>query len=196
METRYLHLARHGQYERKDSQPAERLTPLGVEQAQVAAQRLRPLPITAIHSSSLPRAVETAEIIAQAFPDVPLHKTRYLRECAPCIPQNLSEYTLEIPAEKIGEYREQAESAFGRYFRRTRGADKHELLVCHGNIIRYFVCRVLGAPPQAWLNMDSDKCGISLIKIVSDGTMWLISYNDTGHLPDPLLASLTEQGQG
>jgi serine/threonine-protein phosphatase PGAM5 len=189
MATRYLHLIRHGQYEQEGDRSRERLTPLGVEQAQLTAERLRLLPITAIHCSSLPRAVETAEIIAQAFPGIPLHKTRYLRECVPCIPQNVSQYTLKIPAERLAEYREQAECAFGRYFRRTRGADRHELLICHGNIIRYFVCRVLGAPPQAWLNMDSDTCGISLVKIGSDGTMWLISYNDTGHLPDPLLAN-------
>jgi serine/threonine-protein phosphatase PGAM5 len=186
MATRYLHLIRHGQHEQEDERSRERLTPLGVEQAQLTAQRLRSLPITAIHCSSLPRAVETAEIIAQTFPDVPLHKTRYLRECVPCIPQNISKYTLKIPAEKLAAYREQAESAFDRYFKRTRGADKHEVLVCHGNIIRYFVCRVLGAPPKAWLNMDSDNCGISLVKIVPDGGMWLISYNDVGHLPHSL----------
>jgi serine/threonine-protein phosphatase PGAM5 len=186
MATRYLALVRHGQYERKGGRPTEHLTPLGVKQAQLTAQRLRSLPITAIHYSSLPRAVETAEIIAQAFPDVPFHKTRLLWECFPCLPSNLSEFAPKIPAEKLAEYRAQAESAFDRYFKRARGKDKYEILVCHGNIIRYFVCRVLQVPPEAWLNMDSDKCGISEVKIGSDGRMWLLSYNDIGHLPHPL----------
>jgi serine/threonine-protein phosphatase PGAM5 len=186
MATRYLELVRHGQYERKGDRSTERLTPFGVEQAQLTAQRLRSLPITAIHYSSLPRAVETAEIIAQAFPDVPFHKTRLLWECFPYVPQRILKSAPKFSAEKIAEYRAQAESAFDRYFKRARGKDKHEILVCHGNIIRYFVCRVLQVPPEAWLNMDSDTCGISLVKIGSDGTMWLISYNDTGHLPDPL----------
>jgi len=186
MATRYLELVRHGQYERKSDRSTERLTPFGVEQAQLTAQRLRSLPITAIHCSSLPRAVETAQIIAQAFPGVPLHKTRLLWECFPCVPPNVPGFAPKISAAKIAEYREQAESAFDRYFKRARGQDKWELLVCHGNIIRYFACRVLQVPLEACVNMGSDKCGISQVTIESDGRMWLFSYNDIGHLPHPL----------
>jgi serine/threonine-protein phosphatase PGAM5 len=81
----------------------------------------------------------------------------------------------------------QAEKAFKTYFRRTRGPDqggaRHEVIVCHGNIIRYFVCRALQASPAAWINTDINNCGLCEIQVKTDGRVMLLSHNDTGHLP-------------
>jgi serine/threonine-protein phosphatase PGAM5 len=195
---RTLYLIRHGQYHHLDYdkeagltvEQANKLdgglTPVGVEQAQVSAQRLASLPITAIHSSTLPRAIQTAEIIAQALPGIPVRRSRGLHECFPCIPAAIAEDVAKVFIGDLSQGKRQAERVFDRYFKPARGRDKHEVVVCHGNLIRYLVCRVLQVPPEAWVNMGSRNCGISQILIESDGRMWLISYNDVGHLPDHL----------
>lgn len=65
--------------------------------------------------------------------------------------------------------------------------DRHELIVAHGNLIRYLICRVLGASPRAWASMRINNCGLSEVVVESDGSLTLASYNDTGHLPPRLV---------
>ena len=76
--------------------------------------------------------------------------------------------------------------AYQRYVTRARGADRHEVIVCHGNIIRYFALRALQASPEAWVNTDVNNCGLSEILVKPDGQVMLLSHNDTGHLPAEL----------
>lgn len=193
MATRTIYLVRHGLHDSKNSHHDKLgggLTPVGVEQAKLTAQRLSSLPISAIYCSTLRRAVETAEIIAREFPDIPLQRSRLLGECMPCIPRNFAELFVDIPAEKIAQDRERAGRAFERHFKHARGKDKHEIVVCHGNLIRYFVCRVLQLGLEAWVDMDMSNCGISTVLIGSNGRMVLVSHNDVGHLPHHLITSL------
>jgi serine/threonine-protein phosphatase PGAM5 len=191
--TRTLYLVRHGQYHQLEYSAEEDLTmaqvnqldggltPAGVEQAQLTAQRLSGLPITAIHCSTLPRAIETAEILAQEFPGVPVCGSRMLWECVPSVPPALAGHFANVLAEDLAEDGKSAEQAFDRYFRRARGKDTHEILVGHGNLFRYFVCRLLEAPVESWVNMDSYNCGLSEVHITD--VLTLVSYNDVGHLP-------------
>ncbi len=51
------------------------------------------------------------------------------------------------------------------------------------NVIRYFVARALQLPPEIWLRMRGDNCGITEIIINSDGNCSLGRFADTGHLP-------------
>lgn len=198
MATRTIYLIRHGEHD-SENDPSDKLgsslTPIGVEQAKLTAQRLRSLPIGAIYCSILRRAAETAEIIAREFPDAPLQRSRGLRECYPCVPPIPAyiEYFAQVPAEEIAQGKEQAEKAFDTYFKRARGKDKHDILISHGNLIRYFVCRVLGVQPETWGKMDICNCGISAVLIKSDGKRILVSHNDVGHLPRHLIISLTKE---
>ncbi len=198
MATRTLYLVRHGKhqnlpYDREAGLTLEQarkldvgLTPIGVEQAQVTAQRLSSLPISAIHCSTLPRARETADIITQKFPGVPVHRSRALWECIPCVPPARAEY-FEIFIGDLSPGKIQAEKAFDKYLKPARGDDKHEIIVSHGNLIRYFVCRILQAPPESWAEMDTNNCGISQVQIQSNGAIRLVSYNSVGHLPRHLI---------
>lgn len=191
MATRTLYLVRHGYYDLASSHKlGGSLTPIGVEQAQLTAQRFSSLPITAIHCSTLPRAAETAEIIAQELADVPLHRSRGLWECVPCIPPAWAEYFKGYSSKNIERDKKQAEKAFDRYFKRAQGRDKHEIVVGHGNLIRYFICRVLQVQPEGWGNMDMCNCGISQVLVRPDGRMVLVSHNDVSHMPDHLVTSL------
>lgn len=196
MASRLVYLVRHGQHQRLfPDEPESKstvdqairvdggLTPLGIEQAKLTAQRLKSYPIGTIYCSSLPRAVQTAEIIAQEFPGIPLRRSRMLRECIPCVPPVFSESYSEVPSERIARGREQAEEAYARYFKRARGKDKHEIVVCHGNLMRYFVSRALGVDPETWGSMGIVNCGISLVRITPRWTI-LMCHNDSGHLPE------------
>ncbi|MDY7079606.1 MAG: histidine phosphatase family protein [Chloroflexota bacterium] len=197
MKTRFIYLVRHGQYQHLEYDREKEggltvvqaneldggLTSIGIEQTQLTAQRLSLLPISAIHCSTLPRAVETTEIVAREFPAIPVQRSRVLRECIPCVPPSLAEYFAQAFVGDLSQGRKQAERAFDKCFKRTRVKDKHEIVVCHGNLIRYFVCRILQAPPESWVNMNSYNCGISEVRVEPDGLVSLVSYNDVGHLP-------------
>jgi serine/threonine-protein phosphatase PGAM5 len=211
MGKRFIYLVRHAHTDRaapSHDQLGNSLTDLGREQAELTARRLSALPIGIIHHSPLRRAEETAQIIAAAFPDVPLRPARLLQECIPYLPAAFIEWREAngadaaqeqmLPPELrqwlgvwpagaerklIEEHMHQAQRAFTKYFVPTHRSERHEVIVCHGNILRYFVCRALSVPPEAWIHADVHNCGISEIVIESSGRTMLISHNDTGHLP-------------
>jgi broad specificity phosphatase PhoE len=166
------------------------LTAVGVEQAKLTAEKFRTFPITAIHCSSLRRAAETAGIIAQEFPALSPQRSQLLWECYPNVPPSLADYFASEPAEVMARQQEQAERAFEKYFRPTRGTDKYEIVVCHGNILRYFVCRAMEVSPEAWVRMDICNCGVSEVTVKSDGSLVLVAHNDVGHLPFSLTTCL------
>lgn len=68
-----LYFVRHGESEANiqhvisNRESTFRLTPQGKRQANALAQNLKDIPITAIYSSPVLRATETAEILSQAF---------------------------------------------------------------------------------------------------------------------------------
>lgn len=195
MVQRYLYLVRHGHYTDTAATAdglGGSLTATGIEQAQLIAQRLAALPIGSIFHSPLRRAVETAEQIAALLPQAVMTSDPDLRECIPGFPAALAPFFASIPAERIAQDRVQADRAFSNYFRPGEGTDQseqHDLLVCHGNIIRYFICRVLQAPAEHWPYAVIHHCGFSHVVIKADGVAGLIAHNDTGHLATSLLST-------
>jgi broad specificity phosphatase PhoE len=198
---RTILLVRHGDYQLDEIQKLERnltleqhyelhakeggLTPTGIKQAKLTAERLKPLPIDAIHCSSLRRTSETAKLIAKEFPKIQIQKSSLLWECVPSIPKDFAqhEHFRYISETDVGQWKRQADEAFERYFKSARRTDRREIIVSHANLIRYLVCRALHVQVDAWFNMCIDNCGISEIRIDPDHRMRLVSYNDVGHLP-------------
>jgi serine/threonine-protein phosphatase PGAM5 len=187
MAKRWIYLLRHGQAGQEPKAPGDPpLTPLGIEQVRLTARRLRQLPLTSLHTSTLRRAEETAAQIAHYFPHLPLKRHHNLRECIPCVPPKFADYFAETPVEALGRDQDQAARAFNQFFRGARGRDQHDLLVCHGNLIRYLLCRALEAPPESWANLDINNCGLSTILIEPKRGMVVLAHNDLGHLPQAL----------
>jgi broad specificity phosphatase PhoE len=182
---RTLYLVRHANFD-VDAEPADglegSLTALGRRQARWTARRLAKFPIGALYYSDLRRAAETAQIIAEALPGVPVRAARVLRECMPAVSADMAEYFADVPADEMAAGTAQAEAAFARFFKPSR-AERHEVLVAHGNLIRYLVLRALDAPGELWMHMDIYQCGISIVQIAPDGQTQLIAHNDTGHIP-------------
>ena len=86
---RHLVLIRHGQYHHHKGVDSEKvLTSLGIEQALLTGKRLKLLgkPYSVIIHSTMERAVQTAQLISDSLPDVPMKSCDLLREGAPAIP--------------------------------------------------------------------------------------------------------------
>ena len=188
MAQRIIYLVRHGQYDIESLHKGKDgggLTKLGKKQAAKVIAPLSKLPISVIHHSDYRRAVETAEIIHAKLTDAPLKSSRLLRECIPYPPLTVIEWMQVIPQADMEVGAKQAVQAVHHFFKPTKGADKHELVVCHGNIIRFFVVCAIGAPMEAWVNMDINHCGITEIRVDQGGGLRLVTHNDVGHLtPD------------
>lgn len=61
-----------------------------------------------------------------------------------------------------------------------------EIIVCHANVIRYFFCRALQLPPEAWLRLCTFNCSLTYFTIRPTGTVSCRMLGDIGHLPHEL----------
>jgi len=167
----------------KESSSYGSLTKLGHYQAGCIAKRLKELPISKIHSSSLLRAKETALTVVEKFSDLELKSHHSLKEGLPYVPsavikrKNLDKLQIKLDKERM-------EKAFKSFFKANKKEEiKHEALICHGNIIRFFLCKSLGVPIEAWSNFEVYQCSLSVIKITKEGKMVVKSVGESGHIP-------------
>ena len=188
--TRTLYLIRHGQYDhddKRDPDIGKNLVSLGIAQSRLVATRLRSLTVnmTSLHSSTMTRARQTAMIINETFPELELQQSRIIRECTP--PTWREDITDREDPENLEECKDQLETAFSEYFTPSPDTeDRHDIIVCHGNVIRYFVTKVLKVETQSWLQMTTGNCGLTIVRVKPNGTMKLVSFNDMGHIPQNL----------
>eukprot|EP00118_Oscarella_pearsei_P000081 m.4157 g.4157 ORF g.4157 m.4157 type:complete len:269 (+) comp10314_c0_seq1:8-814(+) len=190
--SRHLILIRHGQYNQIPSEDQLRsLTDLGKRQATETGKRLKEfnLAYAKLVVSNMTRARETASIIHHYLPGVSVEECGMLAEGAPCRPE---------PA--VGHWRPEShffqdgariEAAFRKFFHRAdvnQKEDSFEIIVCHANVIRYFVCRALQLPPEAWLRISIGNCGITRLTIRPSGRVGLRGLGDIGHLPPDMIS--------
>mmetsp|Transcript_19833 Transcript_19833/g.24457 ORF Transcript_19833/g.24457 Transcript_19833/m.24457 type:complete len:302 (-) Transcript_19833:202-1107(-) len=209
--TKHYILIRHGQYDESSEDDNERkLTALGRRQAHLTGLRLaemirgidkfRGMPVTRIHVSHMTRAKETAELIATHLPDHietccpdPLLNEGIPSRFVPTRPEKNIEDDLAINGRRI-------ELAFNKYFKRSTDDvtamttnfrhpvdnrhEEHEveIFVCHGNVIRYFFCRALQLPPEAWLRFSTFNCSLTYLMVKPNGTVSCRMLGDVGHL--------------
>lgn len=188
MAYRFIYLVRHGQYVQKKQDGGE-LTKRGILQARLTAESLRGLPFDRIVTSTILRAAQTTKIILDEFPDKRVHPSDLLREGVPSLPPSLSkfytmnQYRKPPSGDEIYETMTRFDKAYTTFFTPALEEDQYDLLVCHGNIIRYFVTRTLQVDLDVWVRMAIYNCGITLILVDAEGESSLISHNDAGHLP-------------
>lgn len=159
------------------------LTKLGQFQAICAAKRLAEYPVTAIHSSSLNRAKETALSVLEKFTGIILKSHHLLKEGLPFVPNEIiKERGLDKYA--IKHDRERMEKAYKEFFTpHKREGDKHEVFVCHGNIIRFFICKSLQVSIEAWTKFEIFEGSITVIKVKPNGSCLVQSFAEVGHIP-------------
>lgn len=187
--TRTLYLVRHGQYDAKpDAGPdGPGLTPLGIAQAKLVATRLHGLSVTftSLNASTMTRARETALFVGQSFPGLTLQAAPLLREGTP-----RSYLIANEKPEDAAAVEAQFNEAFARYFVPAKDRDAHDILVCHGNVIRYFVTKALGVDTQTWLGLAVTHCSLTVIQVAADGSFKVHAVGDSGHIPPNLSSGL------
>jgi len=173
------------------------------EMLEGANEEFGPCNIKVVRVSNLARAKETAEIIAShlsgveyAGPDPDLN------EGYPChtIPGSKAS---DSNIKKLDDSHPRLEAAFQKIFYRappppepmdstndkTNRKDQmkikheYEIIVCHANVIRYFLCRALQIPPEAWLRLSTFNCSLTYLAIRPTGTVSCRMLGDIGHIP-------------
>lgn len=157
-----------------------------------------PCRIKAIHVSGMARAKETASIIVTqlegygllvAEPDPSLNEALP----APIIPSRPDVGSPTEQEEEIAKNQDRIEAAFLKYIHRADPSDdvadddgsehEFEVVVCHANIIRYFLMRGLQLPPEAWLRLSLFNCSITYLMVQPNGYVTARLVGDTGHIP-------------
>ncbi|KAK6017001.1 phosphoglycerate mutase family protein [Ostertagia ostertagi] len=159
----------------------------GREQAAILGKRLAAsgVKFDSLVMSTMVRATETAEIILEQMPDLKRTSCSLLEEGPPYPPVPAVDHWKPPLSEFFAEGA-RIESAFRRHIHRappSQKEDSYEIIVCHANVIRYFICRALQFPPEGWLRMSLGNCSISWLIIRPSGRVSLRSLGDIGHLP-------------
>lgn len=192
--TRTLYLIRHGAYdmnEHGDDHLVNGLVPLGVAQARLTGARLGGLPerFDALISSTMTRARETARVVGQSLPGLTLVQDPLLCECLP--PSRSNKVNKSVDARELAAAQQQLEAAFAKYFVPAGDHNEHEILVCHGNVIRWFVCRALDVDTKAWLGFSVAHCSLTIVEVLPDGRCKVLGVGETGHIPANLTSGIT-----
>ncbi|MGO2931560.1 histidine phosphatase family protein [Microbacterium sp.] len=196
--THYIYLVRHG--EQRDAEHGlddGPLSPRGVRQAELIADRLSGLPLDAVWHSPLIRATETARTIAERLPSITPVPSALLFDC---VPTGMTEETPAVYEPFFGALtdadveagRAQMADAMNEFLIRKQG-EVHDVLITHNFVVSWFVREVLGAPDWRWMTLNQANCGLTVIA-QKPGRPWtLLTHNDLAHLPMELRTGLPEQ---
>jgi serine/threonine-protein phosphatase PGAM5 len=181
----FIYLIRHGMYDRDekaDDRVGNGLNALGHEQARLLGARLAVLPVKfhALVSSDFTRARETADDIGALLHMATVRDT-LLHECTPTAEH--PEYMAGATPADISLCVSNLEAAWKKYFAPTPEADTHDLLICHGNVIRWLVAEATGGDVRQWYRPDIANASLTVLAVRADGTCRLVMYSDVGHIP-------------
>jgi len=186
--TRTIYLIRHGHYEESDERDeftGKGLTPLGIAQAKLLSTRLKAMSVefSSLTSSTMTRARQTAMIMNEELPELELKQDVLICECTP--PSWRKDIMAGVDTTEKEQCVKNIEQAFAKYFIPSPDEnDRNDLIVCHGNVIRYFVTKVLNVDTMSWLQMSITNCSLTIVRIKPDGTMKLDAFSDYGHIPE------------
>jgi serine/threonine-protein phosphatase PGAM5 len=192
-----LYLVRHAEQEHTpDEDPAAGISALGREQARLLADRLRTsiesgmVPLAGIHHSPLLRAEQTARLLADGLPGVPVQSSELLTDRTP-FPEpgresDYSERELEwlagVPPGERDAGAKIITAAIAHFASLGDSGTGHHLLVTHAFVVGWFVRAALDAPVSRWLGLNPFNAGLTVIRYAPERPPAVISYNDVGHL--------------
>ncbi|MEU4358263.1 histidine phosphatase family protein [Streptomyces virginiae] len=190
---RYLYLTRHGEASSDESE----LTDAGRRQAALLGQRLRGVPLQAIHHGPLARAEQTARLVGEELDGVPRHRCEAAGDYVPYLPsrEELPPEAADAWTEFLGRFtaeeREQgpglAAAALAAFTGPVVGdAPRHELVVTHNFLVGWLVRAALAAPEWRWLGINHANAALTVIRYAPDRPPAVLLFNDTGHLPADL----------
>lgn len=191
--TRYLYLARHGEASPDES----RLTAVGRRQAALLGQRLRDVPLTAVHHGPLPRAEQTARLIGDQLKNVPLHVSDIAGDYVPYMPERgelpaeSADFFLRFLAGVTDEERKSGSALARQALDCFTGPvddeqDRHELVVTHNFLVAWLVRDAMHAPKWRWLGLNHGNAALTVIRYAPGRPASVLVSNDMRHLPTEL----------
>jgi serine/threonine-protein phosphatase PGAM5 len=187
--THFLYLVRHGEAVPHDGP----LSPAGEQQAQLTGRRLKDVPLSAIHHGPLPRAAQTAGLIAAYLPEVPVSASDLAGDYLPSdpdpddLPPSYASFVAGFSAAERAQGPKVAAAAIDRFTQAgPEDGDNHELIVTHNLLIGWLVSQALAAPSWRWLGLNQMNCALTVIAYRTGLPPALISFNDAGHLTPEL----------
>ncbi|MFE0648492.1 histidine phosphatase family protein [Streptomyces sp. NPDC059534] len=190
---RYLYLTRHGEASADESE----LTDAGRRQAALLGERLREVPLSAIHHGPLARAQETAVLVGKQLDGVPLRLSEAAGDYVPYapsreeLPSESAEAMLgflgQFTAGEVAEGAGLAAEALARFTGPVAGDEpRHELVVTHNFLTGWLVRAALDAPRWRWMGINHANAALTVIRYAPDRAPAVLLFNDTGHLPADL----------
>ncbi|MEU9518674.1 histidine phosphatase family protein [Streptomyces sp. NPDC048224] len=192
--TRYLYLARHGEASPDESG----LTDTGRRQATLLGRRLRDVPLTSFHHGPLPRAAQTAHLIADELENVTPCVSEIAGDYVPHVPQrselpdDSADFYLRFLADTDEEERVRGAELARRALRRFTGPvtdgteDRHELVVTHNFLVAWLVRDAMHAPKWRWLGLNHGNAALTVIRYPPGRAASVVVSNDMRHLPAEL----------
>lgn len=186
---RTLYLIRHGAYlpdRNADPQLGPGITPLGIAQARLIAARLEGSGVSfdSLTASTMQRARDTAAVMHETLSSVPFTQSALLRECTPPLPEPAEGEA----ARERAECARQLDHAFAEFITPARAARRNDILVAHGNVIRYLVLKSLQLDTRAFAAMSVAHASLTVIEVQPDGSARVLAVGDSGHIPATLLS--------
>lgn len=167
-----VYLVRHAQTKTNLGGTEQMVTSEGLKQIECVANEIPP--VDAVYSSDQHRAILTAESIAKVN-KVTFIQNPDLKEIYACIVGG----TTENPNPKrVKSDKRRANKAFK--FIKELNKD-NVAIVCHGNIIRFFMARAAYLSLKKMWRFDIQNCSITTLRVTGD-LVDILSVNDTSHL--------------
>ncbi len=197
-----IYLIRHGESDWNAARRWQGMAPTGLNtvgrrQAQALADFLRDRPIGAVYSSDLPRALETAHILAAALGVLPQVDARWREinigvfegmttaEVEQAYPAELAAWRADMPDYRVpnGETRRELQDrAAAAWEQAAAGAKGGEVaVVSHGGTIRLLLRRLFG-PEAPHEPHTLPNTSITTLTRAAGGVWTLASTGETPHL--------------
>lgn len=189
--TRHLYLARHAQ-----ADPATGdLTNAGRHQADLLGARLREFAPQALWHGCLPRATQTAHLVAAHLEDVSPVELPEAGDYAPHLPERheippehaegVLDFLARIPITERSP--ELGRRALDLLTGPAQGAaERREVVITHAYLVSWLVTAALDAPPWRWVSVGAANAGLTIIRYAPRRPSLVLTLNDLDHLPPEL----------
>lgn len=192
--TRLLYLARHAEPDPSGGG----LSPLGVQQAECLGRRLAHLPLSRVVHGPLPRASETARVVAaQLERPAALVEMEAAGDYVPHVPgrDEVPDAWADAVVSPCADVSEE-EAAQGAALAAqavellagpaTDGREPVEVVLTHAFTIGWLVRHALDAPAWRWWPPVQCHAGLTVIRYEPDAPPAVVVANDLSHLPADL----------
>jgi probable phosphoglycerate mutase len=193
MSVRHLYLTRHA-----EPDDDGRLTERGVQQAVLLGRRLSNVPFGSVQHGPLPRAKETAQLVArQLGSQVPVIELDAAGDYIPHVPSpdevdpehraGVMAFLADVSSGEAAQGAEFATEAIQLLTGPEQVEDdSHHLVVTHAFTIGWLVRHACAAPPWRWLGLDNGHAALTVLRYFTDRPPTVVVFNDMSHLPDEL----------